>query len=416
MERGAALRLVGAAVLCCAVMALGACTWFQPQPETDFTLDPASGVKPMVVDFSSVVDEGALSYSWDFGDGAKSTEQAPSHIYYVAGTYTVRLSVTYEGGHVVAVEKPGCITVTEISLKEYVPNLYVLSAAEGVIQYANLDGGMIVNPNSPPPTLHELQTGIQPGDSNTHHTLAAVHGGGDTFVYWTEGTALYKKGLVSNNVNRIYIPMNVPVGLCVDSVHSKLYEVELPVNVIGSSVTGSIRRCNLDGTGLETLHTGWAFEQIVPWFVSVDPYGDRLYFVRMSYPEQSDGIIEPLAAEPKAQTTYIDATPLDSFANVNLVSDFGEAGGIAVDAGLSAGARYVYWTLPNSGRIDRCKVDGTELTRVVTGLSNPRAIAVDVGRGKLYWGDSAGVHRANLDGTGAELVYPGLIADALAIG
>jgi len=386
--RGTTLRLVGAALLCCAVVVLGACTWFQQQPETDFTLDPASGVKPMVVDFSPVVDEGALSYSWDFGDGSKSTEQAPSHIYYVAGAYTVRLSVTYEGGHVVAVEKPGCITVMVISLKEYIPNLYVLSAAEGVIRYANLDQGMIVVPNPTSPALQELQTGIQPGDSNTHHTLAAGHGGGDTFVYWTEGTALYKKSLVSDNVNRIYSP----VGLCVDSVHSKLYEVELPLNVIGSSVTGSIRRCNLDGTGLETLHTGWAFGQIVPWFVSIDPSGDQLYFVRMSYPEPFDGIIEPLAAEPKAQTTYIDATPLNSFANVDLVSDFGEAGGIAVDAGLSAGARYIYWTLPNSGRIDRCKVDGTELTRVVSGLTSPRAIVVDVGRGKLYWGDSAGVH------------------------
>lgn len=370
----------------------------------------------MVVDFSPVVDEGALSYSWDFGDGAKSTEQAPSHIYYVAGTYTVRLSVTYEGGHVVAVEKPGCITVTAISLKEYAPNLYVLSAEEGVIRYANLDQGMIVVPNPTPPALREFRTGIQPGDSNTHHTLAAGRGGGDTFVYWTEGTVLYRKGLVSGNVNRVYIPINIPAGLCVDSVHGKLYEVELPVNVIGSSATGSIRRCNLDGTGLETLHTGWAFGQVVPWFVSVDPYGDQLYFVRMSYPEELDDIIEPLVAAPKAQTTYIDATPLNSFASVDLVSDFGEAGGIAVDAGLAAGARYVYWTLPNSGCIRRCKVDGTELTRVVTGLSNPRAIAVDVGHGKFYWGDSAGVHRANLDGTSAELVYPGVIADALAIG
>jgi len=38
--------------------------------------------------------QGALTYSWNFGDGASSSEQNPSHLYASAGTYTVVLTVT----------------------------------------------------------------------------------------------------------------------------------------------------------------------------------------------------------------------------------------------------------------------------------------------------------------------------------
>jgi hypothetical protein len=38
--------------------------------------------------------QGALTYSWNFGDGASSSQQNPSHLYASAGTYTVVLTVT----------------------------------------------------------------------------------------------------------------------------------------------------------------------------------------------------------------------------------------------------------------------------------------------------------------------------------
>ena len=40
----------------------------------------------------------AQSYEWDFGDGAKSYEAAPVHVYANAGTYTVRLRANDETG------------------------------------------------------------------------------------------------------------------------------------------------------------------------------------------------------------------------------------------------------------------------------------------------------------------------------
>ncbi|MBQ7210926.1 MAG: PKD domain-containing protein [Paludibacteraceae bacterium] len=42
--------------------------------------------------------DGTLTYAWEFGDGAQSTEAAPKHTYAAAGQYDVTLTATNEGG------------------------------------------------------------------------------------------------------------------------------------------------------------------------------------------------------------------------------------------------------------------------------------------------------------------------------
>jgi PKD repeat protein len=39
-------------------------------------------------------DNDQLTYSWDFGDGATSTQQAPSHLYNIPGTFIVKVTVS----------------------------------------------------------------------------------------------------------------------------------------------------------------------------------------------------------------------------------------------------------------------------------------------------------------------------------
>lgn len=43
-------------------------------------------------------DGQIVSYTWDFGDGTTSSALSPSHVYANVGTYTVRLTVTDDGG------------------------------------------------------------------------------------------------------------------------------------------------------------------------------------------------------------------------------------------------------------------------------------------------------------------------------
>lgn len=65
-------------------------------PGFHFTVDGYN----VIFDDQSTADGDIASYSWDFGDGASSTEQNPSHTYGHSGTYHVCLTIT--------AHNPGC--------------------------------------------------------------------------------------------------------------------------------------------------------------------------------------------------------------------------------------------------------------------------------------------------------------------
>jgi PKD repeat protein len=77
----------------------------------DFEGAPTSGDAPLVVAFRDLSTDDSLFWSWNFGDGASSSAQNPSHTYSAAGTYTVALTVSGAGGTDTAT-KEGYITVT----------------------------------------------------------------------------------------------------------------------------------------------------------------------------------------------------------------------------------------------------------------------------------------------------------------
>jgi len=70
-------------------------------PTADFTYSPSEPIEGQDIQFTdkSLDPEGKLvSWSWDFGDGYKSTSQNPTHRYTKAGTYTVTLTVADDEG------------------------------------------------------------------------------------------------------------------------------------------------------------------------------------------------------------------------------------------------------------------------------------------------------------------------------
>lgn len=82
-------------------------TWATPEaaaPSTDlecsFTATPTSGPAPLTVDFEDLTtgDPPPTSWLWDFGDGATSTLQDPTHEYAAPGAYTVTLTASRAGG------------------------------------------------------------------------------------------------------------------------------------------------------------------------------------------------------------------------------------------------------------------------------------------------------------------------------
>jgi len=67
-------------------------------PSVSASATPTSGSAPLTVSFSSAgtsdPENEALTYAWDFGDGATSTAANPSHVFTHEGPYTVRLRVS----------------------------------------------------------------------------------------------------------------------------------------------------------------------------------------------------------------------------------------------------------------------------------------------------------------------------------
>jgi PKD repeat protein len=69
-----------------------------PPPQADFVADPNSGEAPLAVQFTDKSSGRISTWLWDFGDGATSDLQNPSHTYERAGDYAVSLTLTGPSG------------------------------------------------------------------------------------------------------------------------------------------------------------------------------------------------------------------------------------------------------------------------------------------------------------------------------
>ncbi len=76
--------------------------------------------------------------------------------------------------------------------------------------------------------------------------------------------------------------------------------------------------------------------------------------------------------------------------------------------GLVVTTNKIYWTHGSFGQgaIRRANQDGSNVETLVSGLSNPRGLALDAAGGKLYWSDTQDrrIYRANLDGSGLQAI------------
>jgi PKD repeat protein len=67
-------------------------------PRADFIADRTKGGAPMAVSFTDKSTNAPTAWKWDFGDGASSTEQNPTHTYTTLGVYTVTLTASNKDG------------------------------------------------------------------------------------------------------------------------------------------------------------------------------------------------------------------------------------------------------------------------------------------------------------------------------
>jgi PKD repeat protein/formylglycine-generating enzyme required for sulfatase activity len=104
------------------------------EEKVDFSADVLGGGAPLSVQFTDLSEvRGASAWWWDFGDGQTSTQQHPAHVYTMEGAYSVRLTVTGDGGDQ-SVEKPAFITVATLPSVAFIGAMPFNAADVEIIQ------------------------------------------------------------------------------------------------------------------------------------------------------------------------------------------------------------------------------------------------------------------------------------------
>ena len=205
-------------------------------------------------------------------------------------------------------------------------------------------------------------------------------------MYWTEASPadfmISRANLDGTNVELLVTGLDSPSGITLDVGGGKMYWTDIG--------TSKIQRANLDGSNVEDLLTmGVVF---TPVEIALDTAGNKMYWT------------ESTLADFMIQRADLDGSNVEL-----LVTDLVSPSGIALDV---AGGK-MYWTDVGTSKIQRANLDGSGLEDVVTtGVIAPVRIAVDLARGKIYWTEGSladfMISRANLDGTGGEFLITGL--------
>ncbi len=163
--------------------------------------------------------------------------------------------------------------------------------------------------------------------------------------------------------------------------------------------TGRISRANLDGSQVEIVRRPQS-----PTRIALDVEGRKMYWTGNSYTITNRvGSLIWYISYGLIQRASLDGR--GGYLRLRNVRDQNPRG-IALDVGRGK----MYWAA-NLGRIYRANLDGSQVEIILRGLRSPNGIALDVGGGKMYWTDygTDKIQRANLDGSNVEdLITTGL--------
>ena len=288
---------------------------------------------------------------------------------------------------------------------------WVAGGSGDKIQRANLDG-----------------TGVQDLVTELNGLTDLALDVGRSKIYWTRGGQIQRANLDGTGTETVVTVRSSPFGLALELYRGKIYWT-----VSGSALGDKIQRANLDGTGVEDVITG----RLLPEGLALDVGAGKMYWTErgallranldgtgfeslLSRNTRVDSAVD-LSAQghptpPPGKVYWVEGDRVGDIRRANLdgsgvedlVTDLSAPRGLALDLG----AGKMYWTQilnVNSGTLQRGKIrranlDGSSVEDLVTDLGNPYHLALDVGAGKIYWTDlnSHKIQRANLDGSGVE--------------
>ena len=177
-------------------------------PSADFAADNTKGITPFNVRFSDKSTGNPTGWNWDFGDGATSTEQNPSHVYITSGTsvtntYTVSLTATNINGND-KVTKVDYITVTQTPIAQF-----TVDERRGkvpfVVTFKDLSAG------NPTTWAWDFGDAITSSEQNPIHTYP-FEGAYDVRLTVTNqygSDTIFKTGTTSQRNNAVPIPLRL---------------------------------------------------------------------------------------------------------------------------------------------------------------------------------------------------------------
>jgi len=319
--------------------------------------------------------EDAESYTWDFGDGTKSTEKNVTKTYTEPGTYTVKLTAVGPGGTgnysidlaiidpdaVVESDKelyfieynspPRAIRKISLTSGSLAENVVSLSGKVGVgmtydeinkkiyyCDFQNSDDGKIWRMDADGSNMQEIISGlIDPYGVTINHAEGRIYIVDDAYISraYLDGSG-YEREFIkidggdlrgvaySTKVNRIYF---------IDYEAENLYVAKT------------------DGTGVEKL-----IPNVFGNYLFVDDVNEKMYFEDRSGGKRS------------IMMANLDGSQVEKFADVPGTQVFG----IAIDYSTNK----LYWTERDNGLIKRANLDGSAAETVLSGLSSPRGIFI----------------------------------------
>ena len=153
-------------------------------PTAGFSADPTTGNAPLNVTFVDL-SKNATSWNWNFGDGAVSMEQNPTHTYSATGNYTVNLTVSNYNGtdsktNIITVLAKSILPVANFSTnvtQGYVPlSVHFIDLSKNATSWNwNFGDGAVSTEQNPTHTYSTV--------GNYNATLRAINEfGNDTFT------------------------------------------------------------------------------------------------------------------------------------------------------------------------------------------------------------------------------------------
>ena len=194
---------------------------------------------PYPVTFKAVTKNliGTVSYSWDFGDGATSTDLMPNHIYTTKGVYQVKLKISNKIGSDTAsiympdLNKSSLPVISKFSYSHFNDNNF----APGKVVFTNGSSG-----------ANQFYWYFGDGDQSNNEDVQHVFQNAGTYTVRLRGTCSngsyneYSQQIyISPAPQRVYVDsinLMLPSGLRSNQIYIEMYK---NTTYVGSTVTFS---------------------------------------------------------------------------------------------------------------------------------------------------------------------------------